>query len=339
MNNTVVLFSPGPFGGAEQVILKSTKYLGAEIWLIKESRNSSPCLDFINHCIDNDIKYVVFECDSQFDFKTLKSLRKQITMNNIKLIHSHGMKANFYNSRLDVKRVATQHGKTSHTLKTKVLEIIEDFALKRMDRVVCVSESIYENYPKQNKVLVENFLSFTTTKLNYKQSGKINLVSIGRLSPEKGIAEAIRAVSNLEEVYLTIVGDGSELNSLKKLSKPLNNINFVGFQKNITKYLQDADALLMPSHREGLPMALLEATAAGLPILASNIGGIPKLVTTNGILFRPNNIKEIRHSICEFKKNRMRYNKVARLKANIIKDRYSIEKWLDKTRAIYKSLL
>lgn len=341
-NHTAILFSPGPFGGAEQVVLSGIQSLaGVGLWIIEESRNPKPSFEFISRCTELGIKFKRFTCRSKFDTGTLRELNDEARANSIRLIHSHGMKANLFNSMLPVKRIATQHGKTSHNLKIRLLESVEHLALRRMDRVVCVSESMFAASGYRDKVLIENFLSNTVRKDHYSTGGRIRLVCIGRLSFEKGIADLIHAIKGLpgEDISLTLVGDGNQMAHLKGISSGMENIEFVGFRKDISPYLIAADALVMPSHREGLPMTLIEATAAGLPVLASNVGGIPTLVRENGYLFEARNIAEIRQTIMKFKANRNDLNDRAKSHRQTVSRRYSLDSWVKSTTDLYNSLL
>ena len=190
----------------------------------------------------------------------------------------------------------------------------------------------------KNKILIENYLSLETQKIKYSSGGSLNLVAIGRLSKEKAISDAIEAISRIENTYLTIVGEGPEKKKLQVMSHNRKTINFVGFQKDISKYLKEADALIMPSHREGLPMTLIEACAAGLPVIASQVGGIPDFLEDNSLLFTPNDLTDIKSKIIEFKNNRNKYNEKAKFFADIVKKKYSIQKWLEKVEMYYKSL-
>lgn len=333
-----ILFSPGPFGGAEQVVLTSSRSLeGIELWIIQESRNPNPSIEFQKRCAEVGIETKVFVCHSQFDRSMLGDLIREVKQQDIKLIHSHGMKANFYNSMLPAKRIATQHGKTSHNFKVRVLEWIEHLALKRMDQVVCVSKKMFDESNYKHRVLIENFLSVETEKKHYTPEGELKLVCIGRLSFEKGIADLIHALKMIpdENVSLTVVGDGNQMADLKEISSSMSNVRFEGFQKDIRNYLVEADALVMPSHREGLPMTLIEATAAGLPIIASKVGGIPNLVHENGYLFEPQNIDDIKNAIIVFKKNRRALNEAAKAYRETIRETYSLSHWLMKTNQLY----
>lgn len=340
--NLALLFSPGPFGGAEQVVLSGIQALeGVELWIIGESRNPKPGIEFQSRCNELGIEHKQFTCRSKFDPGTLRTLIHEVRASSIRLIHSHGMKANFYNSMLPVKRIATQHGKTSHNFKIRLLESVEHLALMRMDRVVCVSDSMFASSTYRKKILIENFLSMNVRKDKYSADGKIKLVCIGRLSFEKGIADLIHAIKGLpgEDISLTLVGDGNQMAHLREISSGMDNIVFAGFQKDISQYLIAADALVMPSHREGLPMALIEATAAGLPVIASNVGGIPTLVCENGYLFEPRNIGDIREKIIKFKANRNLLNESAKSHRQTVRTKYSLETWVKSTNDLYDSLL
>ncbi|MCO4756306.1 MAG: glycosyltransferase family 4 protein, partial [Bacteriovoracaceae bacterium] len=281
------LFSPGPFGGAEKIVLEASKHIQGHLWLIKESRNPAPCEAFEKRCKELGVKYKTFQCNSQLDLKTIKLIRREIKKHNVGLVHSHGLKANFLNAFLPVKRVATQHGRTSHTLKMRIIEFIENLAIARMDALICVSKKMYNQESFRKKHLVENFISEMPEKMHYSTSGALRLLYVGRLSPEKNLAPLVQSVANNNEIHLTIAGIGSELPRLQSIAKGQENISFLGFQNDVSSLMLNHDALALPSLREGLPIVLIEAVTTGLPIFASNVGGIPDLVSTNGILFDP----------------------------------------------------
>jgi len=112
------------------------------------------------------------------------------------------------------------------------------------------------------------------------------ILSVGRLSKEKGHADLIRAFARLRDqaalpsICLVLVGDGPELSSLQQLAGSLGvsrMIRFAGFQSNVSHYLSIADLFVLPSHSEGCPNALLEAMAAGVPVVATSVGGVPDI--------------------------------------------------------------
>jgi glycosyltransferase involved in cell wall biosynthesis len=106
-----------------------------------------------------------------------------------------------------------------------------------------------------------------------------------RLVPIKGIVDLIRALAllrrDVEDIRLEIAGAGPEQTALQQEVRTLgldNVVAFVGWQPDIWPWLARWDILVQPSHAEGFGMAALEAMAAGLPVVASSVGGLPELI-------------------------------------------------------------
>ncbi|MHB9143915.1 MAG: glycosyltransferase [Symbiobacteriia bacterium] len=118
--------------------------------------------------------------------------------------------------------------------------------------------------------------------------------SVGRLEPEKGHAHLLEAFSLLATEYphlhLHLVGDGVELPRLQALARDrgiVDRVVFFGYQSDVTACLQDFDLFALPSLREGMPLALLEAMSSGLPVVATRVGGVPEALGEAGILVKP----------------------------------------------------
>lgn len=336
--NTTILFCPGPYGGAENIVLNGALELNARLWLIRETRNPRHCDDFERRCKTKGLTPEIFNCRSRLDISTLIKLRNMTKKTGVPFIHSHGLKANVYNSLLPTKRIGTQHGKTSHDTKARILELIEDIALKRMHALICVSKRLQEQYPKKRTFLVENFLTLMARKRDYRDSGGLKLLFAGRLSSEKGLEFLLKAIQGQPQIELTVVGEGPEKERLRAEYPSMLNVKYVGFQKDISPYLEDADALIMPSLREGLPLVGIEAVASGLPILASAVGAIPQLIKTNGLLFAPKDVEGIRSSIALFWENRKAFNHAANTNADNFRKKYSPQRWASETRNIYQRI-
>jgi glycosyltransferase involved in cell wall biosynthesis len=110
------------------------------------------------------------------------------------------------------------------------------------------------------------------------------LLSVGNLLEFKGHGIAIRALSLLPEHELIVIGDGPDraaFDALASNSGVADRVRFTGSlgQEELRQYYGAADALLLPSSREGWPNVLLEAMACGTPVIASNVGGTPEIVT------------------------------------------------------------
>ena len=141
--------------------------------------------------------------------------------------------------------------------------------------------------------------SFLTETKKITKGSKINLLFVGRLVPYKCADILIEAISRLEptvkeKVYLTIVGDGQERNSLEAQVRELNlvkKVKFAGWvnQEETLEYYQQADIFSFPSIREFGGAVVLEAMACGLPCIVPNNGGIGEYVTEEtGFKIEPN---------------------------------------------------
>ena len=142
-------------------------------------------------------------------------------------------------------------------------------------------------------------------------SRKVNLFSVGRLSAEKGLSYLIQAVDELVnrtgmDVTLRMGGKGPEENSLKQevarrgLEERVQFLGYIPDGELLAAY-RASDVFMLPSLTEGLPQALLEAMACGVPVVASRVGGIPHLITDgeNGLLVTPTDVSQLTRAVCQ----------------------------------------
>lgn len=131
----------------------------------------------------------------------------------------------------------------------------------------------------------------------------ILLLSVGELNENKNHAEVIRAISKCDntDLHYAVAGKGDIKASLELLAKELNleqRVHFLGFIDNMPDHYKAADLFVFPSKREGLPSAVMEAMASGLPCLVSNIRGCNDLIDENGgLLFDPSNDRDLSDKI------------------------------------------
>lgn len=129
------------------------------------------------------------------------------------------------------------------------------------------------------------------------------ILYVGRLSDEKCVYSLVEAFSHISKketkLKLMLVGDGPEYGALKNLSDKLqinNSVYFIGnvSHSDINKWFCAADIFCLPSKREGCPNVVLESLASGCPVVASDVGALPDLVTkSSGILFQAENVDDI----------------------------------------------
>jgi glycosyltransferase involved in cell wall biosynthesis len=354
----IFLFTPGPIGGAEKIVLHGVKALRdqgihVELWVIRETRVTSVASAFLSEATRLNIEARVFDSSKIYDHALLKELNKEFLIAAPSIIHAHGFKATFYgklSTPSKSKFIITHHGKTGHTLKVKIYEFIEDQIMKRSHAVIAVSAPmrramILSGVNQKNIHIVDNFMTSPIPINEERISGPVKLLFVGRLSPEKGCEVLIKAMKLLapDDFKLTIVGDGVERQALEKLTQELSLqelVSFVGFQNTVSTYMAASTALVMPSYREGLPLTLIEATATGLPVVASNVGGIPDLVQDgkNGYLVSPGSAELLSKALNELRSNyKILKAESERIKVNVVK-RYSPQTWAAETIKIYESV-
>lgn len=135
---------------------------------------------------------------------------------------------------------------------------------------------------------------------------------VGRLSPEKGQSLFLEALSILRQrdlpFHAIMIGDGASKDHLLQKTKQLaleEHISWVGKQSNVQEWLPFLDIFVLPSQWEGISLALLEAMAAGLPVVATHVGGNPEVVIngSTGFLTRPSDPLQLAESIAKLIEN------------------------------------
>ena len=136
--------------------------------------------------------------------------------------------------------------------------------------------------------------------LRLRLDGKTVIGHIGELDHgHKGQGTIIEAARHFRDsdpdLHFVLVGDGKDEQKFHAAAAGLDNLEFVGFVDNVEDYLAAFDVFVYPSLREGLGSSLLDAMHFGLPIVASDVGGIPEIVEdqVNGLLVRPGNATDL----------------------------------------------
>ena len=164
-----------------------------------------------------------------------------------------------------------------------------------------VKKSIGEVYGLQESIIPVVYngidLSKCIRKNDYEANGVFTIVHVGRFMKVKNHKTLIRAFAKKtkkkESIRLQLLGEGELLDEMKDYAEKLkvaDKVEFLGLQSNVYPYLNKADVFCLPSEYEGVPMTLIEAMGTGLPIVASNVGGIPDMLVNgeNALLVEPN---------------------------------------------------
>lgn len=269
-------------------------------------------------------------------------------------------------TKLKARIIFTAHGwaykEERSSVSRKMIKFFSWLTVMLSHATITVSVNDFENAPKlfvKKKIkMIHNGIPEIKFKdkaisrnkikkyLNTSISSKTLWIgTISELHKNKGLPFAIHAVHNLirkgYDITFFIIGDGEELARLNQFIKKLeleNNVFLVGHIDEARVLLHAYDIFTLTSLKEGLPYVLLEAGLTGLPIVATNVGGVSDIVENmkSGILVHPKNSLEIERALSfliDFKKKGTEFG--GTLKEKIKKD-FTLEQMVAKTVAIYE---
>jgi len=164
--------------------------------------------------------------------------------------------------------------------------------------------------------------------------------TIAELVSNKGIQFAIEAIAQIPESHLVIIGSGEELIALGTLAAELGGserIHFTGFVANASTYLKGFDTFVLSSVKEGLPYVILEAGYAKLPVVSTNVGGIPDVITDmkDGILVQTRKPQELARALMFMHDHKRQGQAFAKSLHERIKQAFSTERMVNETIAAY----
>ncbi len=194
-----------------------------------------------------------------------------------------------------------------HPTRGRGLMALQRLGYATAHRIVANSEAgaqrlRSERIPAGRISVVRNGLDLDAFGLRSSPPRRRRIVSVGRFRPEKAQEVLIAAVARLRpswpDIRLRLVGDGPREEELRGVASALgvsDLVEFLGHRDDVPRVLRDADVFVLPSRIEAAPNAVLEAMAAGLPVVATNVGGIPEVVTSglNGLLVPPDDEKRL----------------------------------------------
>ncbi|MDD4893794.1 MAG: glycosyltransferase family 4 protein [Candidatus Omnitrophica bacterium] len=192
-------------------------------------------------------------------------------------------------------------------------------------------------------------------KFSFKKViSKVQILYVGFISPNKGLFTLLDAMKeiilNNKNVSLILVGDedssfyGMKERITSAYAQELGNIaKFVGrkLKGDVIKYFSEADIFVLPSYFEGMPFSILEAMAAGLPVISTRVGSIPEIVEegTNGFLVDPGDHKALASKMSLLISDRPLRLRLGTNNILKIKQRYTIDIMVGKLDKIYQELL
>ena len=235
---------------------------------------------------------------------------------------------------------------------------------KCCDAIIAVSHQVKdalftEGFDSRKFHVVHNGTPINNQQINKNIRSQLNIpkdiqvvIHIGRLCKSKGQHLLLQAAANLhqlgQEAVYFIVGkdleqDGAYLQYLKDLAQELGinqSVHFLGHRSDIPQLLALSDLLVLPSYTEGLPLVILEAMAAGLPVIATPVGGIPEVVIhqETGFLVPVENVQALGNAILRLLQNPLLRNEMGNKGLEMVNKDFSVEKMCEEVFDIYQQV-
>lgn len=357
---------PNALGGDAIVVSnleKQQKKLGHKVFILTtncdEIKNSS-----------NVTKFGLKDTPQNLDRITLKRIIsllilffksfKLIKEINPDIIHSHSIDMGFILSfackLYKIPLVNTRHGVTFPDKQYSFIKrytekfLLKDTGFKKIMTVDINSLSDFKKAKIKNVIYMPNGVDLE--KFNRKKEGKINktiFLFVGRLEEQKGLnylTDAVKILSKKNKNFgILIIGEGSEKVNLQKQISKLKIgkcIKFLGKKnyKKTLKYYFSSDIFILPSIWEGFPLTVLEAWAAKLPAIITNVGGISKVCTNkeNALITPPKNPKKIAEAMLTLMKDKKLRQKLGENGRRLVEEKYTWEKIAKKVEKIYEEV-
>jgi glycosyltransferase involved in cell wall biosynthesis len=207
---------------------------------------------------------------------------------------------------------------TAHALSDRVNTMVERVALRRARALIPVSHDLAgylrrEGFAHDRMTVVHNGVAPSECGVRREPHGELRIGMVALFRPRKGLEVLIRALAELLEqgmaVRLRAVGEFESpeyeqaIRALAEERGVSGLIDWRGFCEDVRPELERMDLLVLPSlYGEGLPMVILEAMAAGLPVVASRVGGVAELVRNgqDGLLVEPGDAAELSRALALF---------------------------------------
>lgn len=356
-NQKTVLILRSAIGvfGAERVILELAAGLTdseyAPVIGVIENRHPSHA-ELVSAARSAGLPTVLFPCRKPWDLRTVLEIRRYIKLNHIAIIHPHGYKANFYalmgSAFMKIPRIATCHPwtETAYNIKARIYTFLDKTWLKKMDGLAAVSEEVRQELRKRlpgvkcevipNGINLQRFCLEKTGNDLRKTFGLVGsdflIGTIGRLVPEKGYHYLVAAAKTICRKYPAVkfifIGDGPLRNDLEKIAAKnglTDRIHFAGVRGDIPQLLSTMNLFVLPSISEGVPMVLLEAMAAGKPVIATEVGDMPRIIQHNysGLLIPPQNTEALAAAMEELIQDSAKAQRLALAARQEVENRFS----------------
>jgi len=352
-------------GGAEAKTIETVTGLDQYEFVV--GFGSSFDSDQVEYLNDNNIYSKQFKTIQHYNPVTsvpaVLSVARYIQKEDFDCVHTHSTEAGiigrFAAALTGTPVIHTVHGVPFADDRNTVLESFiltcEKLAAKQTDCIVTNADAIKQDYLSRgigfndqyttvySGIQIEQFDK--ASPASDLDASKISILMVGRLANGKGFEDLLDALQliDTERISVYFVGEGpmkTRLTSLIGQYDLHQTVQMLGYRDDIPELMAGADMLVLPSYREGTPRVITEAMASGLPVISTNIAGIPEQIQhgTNGYLISPGDVESLAvyiEKLVDSQSLRKEFGQAGRERVR----KFSVEQMLTDIDSVYQTVI
>lgn len=320
----LLVITRGEIGGAQSHVLELLRGLGSrhhlmlacgdDGWLVAQARQLGVACTIVPD--------LVHPIRPFSDWSAFRALRSLISTWKPQVVHAHSSKAGviarFASASLGTPCVFTAHGwafQPSYPWMRRTIALFCERLSASIGHgpIICVSNfdrnlARRHHFPGTKIRVVPNGMPDFPAAHHRESHDPARVIMVARFAAPKDFRTVLRAVALLPSVQLELVGEGPDQSDIKQLAEELNlgaRCTFSGTVHDVPRRLQEAGVFVLSSRTEGLPVCIIEAMRAGLPVIASAVGGIPELVDdgVSGLLVPPRDARALAEALSRLIEN------------------------------------
>jgi glycosyltransferase involved in cell wall biosynthesis len=342
-------------GGAEKLLYDLCRKIDKERFIVQVITTHGGGV-FQKKFEQAGIPVINFEKSGKWDFSVIDKMADYLRGERPDVVHTHLFAGDFWGGmaarRAGVRNIiSTRHD----ILKEDWLRnLIGKSARRKCSKVVAISRFIFDHLVKKERVSparIETIYNgidmsgFYDPRRDIFKKDEVVIGTVGRLSKEKGQKHLLRASCFLKSRNwrMVLAGDGPYRPLLEELTRQLGmekRVRFLGEISDVASVLREIDIFVLPSVSEGLSLALLEAAASGCFVIATDVGGVPEVVSdgVNGKLFKPKRIEQLVSHLNWAMANTEQARRMARRLQEDVAARFDLNLMVDKYERMYENI-
>ena len=357
-------------------VINSLKIGGAELLLrnfvIEAKKNNQYVVDVCTLYATNDARSIEemkkknvriwsLNLKNKYTLSSVGKIKKIIERENYDIVHVHLFPASAFVALSslflpnNIRYIFTEHSTFNRRRTIKIFKIVDGFIYNRYSKIICSSKQVQNSLikwipkNKEKTEVIHNGTPIHSKSYSHQLIKKYDILFVGRLVHQKGIRFLLEAISILQNKYkkyvkAAVVGGGPLEKELKKLCEELkinDSVEFLGIRRDIDQLMKSSKLFVLPSCWEGFGIVLIEAMKNRLPIVATNIGGIPEIITdgNEGILIPKANSVILAESINKVLEDEKLRSKLIQNAYRKVQKKYSIERYTISLLNLYFNIL